>query len=200
MARELKQMIVKELTSRYDGLDRCVVVDLTGLKATTLSDVRNELRKQDITLSVVKNSLAIKALSDMGLEELGVLLKGPSALAIGEKDAVSLVKAMVACANKNKIAIKGSLADGQVFLQPQTIRLSRIPDRKTLLGQMLATMQGPTTNLVGAMSGVIRKMLGTMDAIREKMPQPTTPEATTAETTTPEPTTQAPTTEEPKTQ
>jgi large subunit ribosomal protein L10 len=168
MARELKQMIVKELTSRYEGLDRCVVVDLTGLKSTALSEIRADLRKQNITLSVVKNSLAIRALSEMGIEELGMLLKGPSALAIGEKDAVSLVKAMVACAVKNKIAIKGSLADGRVFQQAQTMRLAKTPEKKVLQAMMLATMQGPTTKLVGVMDALVKKLVGATDAIQEK--------------------------------
>jgi len=168
MARELKQMIVKELTSRYEGMDRCVVLDLTGVKSTALTEIRAELGKQGITLSVVKNSLAMKALGEMGLEDLGVLLRGPSALATGEADALTLVKAMVSCANKNKLTIRGSLADGKVFEQAQTVRLSKVPDKKILQAQFLATMKAPVSSMVGVMSAVVRKFVGTMDAIREK--------------------------------
>ena len=164
----MKQMVVKELTGRYEGLDRCVVMDLTGLKATALGEVRSELKKQGITLAVVKNSLAIKALSELGLAELGVLLKGPSALAVGDKDAMSLVKTMVACAVKNKIAVRGALAEGRVFEQAQTMRLARTPDKKVLQAQMLATMKAPVTGMVGVMSAVVRNFLGTLKAVEEK--------------------------------
>ena len=168
MARELKQLIVKELTDRYSGMDRCVVVDLAGVKSTTLTEIREELRKQGITLSVVKNSLAMKALSELGLGELGVLLQGPSALAVGESDALSLVKTIVVCASKNKIVIKGALAEGRVFEQSETMRLARLPDKKTLQAQFLATMLAPVSGLVGVMAGVVRKFLGTLEAVREK--------------------------------
>lgn len=168
MARELKQMIVKELTGRYDRLDRCVVVDLTGLKATALGQIRAELKKQDITLSVVKNSLAMQAFSQMGLEQLGVLLKGPSALAVGDKDALSLVKTMMVCATKNKIKVRGALAEGQIFEQAQMARLARVPDKKVLQAQFLATMKAPVSGMVGVMSAVVRKFVGTMDAVRQQ--------------------------------
>ena len=168
MARELKQMIVKELTERYQGIDQCVVMDLTGLKSTALGNVRADLKKQGITLAVVKNSLAIKALGEMGLDELGILLKGPSALAVGDKDGLSLVKTMVACAAKNKIKVRGALVEGHVFQQAQMSRLSRTPDKKILQAQFMMTMKAPVTGLVGVMSAVVRKFLGTLEAIEGK--------------------------------
>jgi len=167
MARELKQMIVKELTGRYEGMDRCVVVDLTGLKSTALGQIRTELRKQNITLSVVKNSLAIKAFSQMGLDDLGVLLKGPSALAVGEKDALSLVKVMVACANKNKIVIRGSLAEGKVFAQAQTVKYSKTPDKKTLQAMMLGTMMAPVSSLARLLAELVKRSEGAPAAVVE---------------------------------
>ena len=172
MAKELKQMIVKELTSRYDGMTSCVVVDLTGLRATSLDEIRSELAKQDITLSVVKNSLAIKALSQVGLEDLGVLLKGPSALAVGGEDVLELVKTLVDCAARNKeIAIRGALADGMVLEQAQTVQLSKIPGKDSLRAQFLSMMQAPVSGFVGVMSGVIRGFLVALSAIRDKSEQ-----------------------------
>lgn len=169
MAKELKQMIVDELAGRYDGMDRCVVVDLTGLKAVALGEVRSELTRQNITISVVKNSLAIRALSQVGLEQLGGLLDGPSALATGGEDVLELVKALVDCAGKNeKLTIRGALADGAILERPQTVQLSRIPSRDVLTAQFLSMMQAPTSGLVRLMSGVIRNFLGALVAIRDK--------------------------------
>ena len=53
MAKELKRLVVEELTEQFRGIDRCVVVNLTGLSARTAHEVRADLQKQGITLSVV---------------------------------------------------------------------------------------------------------------------------------------------------
>ena len=169
MARELKQMIVKELVERYDGMDRCVVVDLTGLKATTLNEIRADLAKQSITLSVVRNSLAAKAFSQVGLDELGVLVQGPSALATGGEDSLNLVKTLVECASKDKqFVIRGSMVDGTVLVRAQTIQLSKIPGKEALQAQFLSMMQAPISGLLGVMTGVVRNLLGVLTAIRDK--------------------------------
>lgn len=169
MAKELKRLVVQELVERYRGIDRCVVVDLTGLSALSAHEVRSELKKQGITLEVVKNSLATRALAEVGLEKLGMLLTGPSAIATGGEDLTALTRIMSEWARKNdKVAIRGGYAEGEVLAREAVLRISRLPGRNELRARLLAQMQSPLTGLLGVMTGVTRNFLGAMSAIRDK--------------------------------
>ena len=83
MAKQLKQLIVEEMTQAFGSLDRCVVVNFSGVTSQAAEAIRAKLRAQGITLKVVKNSLMARAFSQAGLEKLVGLLEGPCAVAAG---------------------------------------------------------------------------------------------------------------------
>ena len=54
-------------------------------------------------------------------------------------------------------------------VSPEEVKaLADLPSKEVLISQLLATMNGPTTNFVGALGGVLRKLVGTLEAIKEK--------------------------------
>ena len=169
MASELKQLIVKELTGQFTGIDRCVVVNLTGLSARAAREIRADLRKQGITLSVVRNSLALRALSQVGLEKLGTLLNGPSAIAQGGEDLAALTRVVTDWSRKNdKIAIRGGFGDGAILAREDVLRISRLPGKSQMRAMLLAQMQSPLTGMMGVMNGVMRKFLAALSAVQDK--------------------------------
>ena len=166
MAKELKRLIVDELKERYKDIDRCVVVDLTGLSAEATVEVRNTLREHDITLSVVKNSLMTQALRQVGLEDLVPVFDGPCAVATGAEDIVELAKILNETSQKlRSVALKGGYGEGQV-LQPRDVRrFAVIPPREVLLGQFLGAASAPVSGFVRTMSGIVRDFVGVLDAV-----------------------------------
>jgi large subunit ribosomal protein L10 len=46
--------------------------------------------------------------------------------------------------------------------------LADLPSREVLVSQMLAVFNGPTTSFAGVFSSLLRKLVGTLDAVREK--------------------------------
>ena len=49
--------------------------------------------------------------------------------------------------------------------------LSNLPSKEVLLSQMLSVFQGPTTQFAGVFSSLLRKLVGTLEAIKEKKAQ-----------------------------
>ena len=49
--------------------------------------------------------------------------------------------------------------------------LADLPSKEVLLSQLLSVMNGPTTNFVGVFSALLRKLVGTLDAIKDKKAQ-----------------------------
>jgi large subunit ribosomal protein L10 len=60
------------------------------------------------------------------------------------------------------------LVEGKMISAEGVAALADLPSRDALLGQMLSVFQGPTTNFVGVFSSLLRKLVGTLDAVREK--------------------------------
>ena len=86
MAKELKRLVVEELTKRYGNVDRFVLVNFTGISAQLAAEIRASLRDGNITLHVVKNSLMARALANSPqrrLESLTQFLQGTTAIATG---------------------------------------------------------------------------------------------------------------------
>jgi len=58
--------------------------------------------------------------------------------------------------------------DGKKISPAQVKALADLPSKEVLIAQMLAVFNGPTTNLVGVFGSLLRKLVGTLDAVREK--------------------------------
>src|SRR5215213_5934593 len=92
MPTEAKQTTVAELKDDLSNAKATIVADYRGLTVSDISAVRRTLRGQGITYKVVKNRLAKIAAQEIGTGELSELLNGPSALAMGSGDEVTLAK------------------------------------------------------------------------------------------------------------
>ena len=60
------------------------------------------------------------------------------------------------------------LVEGKKVSLEEVQALAKLPSREELISQMLSVFQGPTTNFAGVFSSLLRKLVGTLDAIREK--------------------------------
>lgn len=63
MGKPTKDLITREYTGRYAELADACVVSVIGLDAISANKLRGELRSRRISLHVVKNSLARRALA-----------------------------------------------------------------------------------------------------------------------------------------
>ena len=66
MSKFVKDLITKDLRNRLEGVDDALLVDVIGLKNDKSVALRQRLRKKNIHLLVVKNSLAARATKARG--------------------------------------------------------------------------------------------------------------------------------------
>ena len=86
MTREEKSQVIEELTAQLADNSNIYLADISGLNATTTSDLRRACFKADVTLSVVKNTLLEKAMeaSDKDFGDLSSVLKGNTSVMYSE--------------------------------------------------------------------------------------------------------------------
>ena len=165
---ETKTGKVKFLEAKFAGAKAAVLSDYCGLNVQEISDLRGMLRKADVELHVVKNTLARRAVESTHLKPLAEYVKGPTAIALTIDDAVGMAKVLADYARKEpKLDIRAGIVEGRVLTAEQIVQVAELPSREVLLAQMLGAMQNPLSGLVGVLHGVLRQLLYALVAIKE---------------------------------
>ena len=171
MANSVKVEMVEELHGMFSRAKSAVVANYQGIDAEGIAALRVHMRSRSVDFRVVKNTLARRAVKDTSLEVLSEDFKGPISILVGFEDAVAPAKALAdfakSVATKSPEVICG-VVDGEKVSPEEVQALAELPSREELISQMLSVFQGPTTNFAGVFSSLLRKLVGTLDAVREK--------------------------------
>jgi large subunit ribosomal protein L10 len=173
MSKRIKEMIVSELRGRLGDNRDMLVVDASRMDAFGVNKLRLKLAEKGITVLAVKNTLARKALGEMGVTGLDSILSGPSALIWGGPDVVALSKEISKWAKDIKeLEIKGGTVEGAALNAAQVDALSKSPGREELIGKILTMIRSPGASLAGALLGPGGTVAGQVKQISEKAEAP----------------------------
>jgi large subunit ribosomal protein L10 len=159
MPTQAKQATVAELKDDLSKAKTTIVADYRGLTVSEISAVRRNLRGQGITYKVVKNRLAKIAAQEAGTGELNELLVGPSALAMGSGDEVLIAKTFLdAIRPFRTVAVRGAVLNGKRVDADSVTRLSTLPTRDVLLGQLAGGIVSPLSSMASLLSAPLRNL------------------------------------------
>ena len=171
MANSVKVEVVEELRSIFSRAKSAVVANYQGIDAQGITALRVHMRSRSVDFRVVKNTLARRAVKDTSLEVLSEDFKGPISILVSFEDAVAPAKALADFAKSNATKspeVICGVVEGKKVSPGEVQALAELPSREELISQMLSVFQGPTTNFAGVFSSLLRKLVGTLDAVREK--------------------------------
>ncbi len=147
MKREQKEQLVSEVSKALNGAASIVVLQQSGLKAGDTATSRRKVNENNVTLKVLKNTLARLALKGTQYEYLIPLFKGPTAVAYSA-DPVSAAKVIAGLANDNdKIQIVGGGMGDKNLSKADVIALSKLPSLNELRGKIVGLLQAPATKV-----------------------------------------------------
>ncbi len=169
MSKPVKKMMIGAYRERFGQTDGALLVDVCGVKSNANHLMRSELAKDDIRITVVKNSLAKQVVADTPLEGLGDLLSGPNAFVYGGESVVHVARKLIALAKEvDNLSFKGAVMEGQVFAADQIEALSKYPTREEAQAKTITAILTPGRNLAGAILGPGRKVASLVKAIQDK--------------------------------
>lgn len=165
MKRTEKEQLVAELTGKIKDASAVYYTDFTGLNVKRMTDLRRRFRKAGVEYVVIKNTLALRAVSDIGVADQQ--LRGPTGVVIGP-DPVAAAKVLADFARENdqKPGIKGGLLDGRAIGVEQVKALASLPSREQMLAELAGGLQAPLAGFVGALNGLLYMFAGALDALR----------------------------------
>ena len=168
MNKQDKQDIVEELHSAWSESTAGVVTHYSGLSVSQMGELRRSLHEADVSLQVVKNTLARRAAEGTDFKAAEELFKGPIAIAYGT-DPVAMAKAISEFAKKNDaLKVQGGVLDGKLVDVAGVTALASLPSREVLLAKMLGSMQSPISGFVRTLAEVPASFVRTLAAIRDQ--------------------------------
>ena len=162
---------VEELNGVFLKAKSAVLANYQGIEAPELTQLRSHMRSRAIDFRVIKNTLARQAAKDTPFEMLDEQFKGPVSLVVSFEDPVAPAKALAefakSGATKSPTVLCG-VVEGKMVSSEEVKALADLPSKEVLISTMLSVFNGPTTNFAGVFSSLLRKLVGTLDAVREK--------------------------------
>jgi large subunit ribosomal protein L10 len=165
MKRTEKEQLVTELTDKIRTAKAFYYTDFTGLNVKRMTELRRRFRKAGVEYLVIKNTLAARAVTEIGLE--AGKLKGPTGVVIGT-DPVAAAKVLTDFAREHeqKPGIKGGMLDGRAINPDQVKQLAAMPSREQMLAQLGASLQSPMAGFLGVLNGILYQFVGAVEALK----------------------------------
>lgn len=146
-----------------------IVADCRGLDVAHFRALRRRLRDHHAEIHVIKNTLARRAFTQVGLEPPEDLLHGPTALTILRDDLSGPAKDLLAVADDTGLlVIKGGLLSGRPIDARSVKSLSTLPTRAELLAQLLGVVKAPQRQLATVLNAPLVDFVGVLKAYSEK--------------------------------
>lgn len=157
MSKYVKQLVTRDIQRRLDGVLDAVVVSTVGMDANTTNELRGELAEKNITMFVVKNSLARRATEGTSLAPAFEGASGPVAVCYGGEDFVSLVKEVVRLDKDgekyDKFLASAGVMDGERLDADGVKAVSKWPSREEQVSMLVGQILGPGSTLSAALLG-----------------------------------------------
>ena len=166
MSKYVKNLLVDTIRDRIGEVRDLLVIDSSRLDGDTSNRLRLELRGKSFTALTVRNSLAKRALNDLGISSLDSFLNGPTTLIWGGEDIVALSKEIARWAKEiDSLDIRGGTTEGTTLSAGDVKELSKSPGREELIGQIVGMALSPGAQLAAlvlAPGGVLAGQLKTL--------------------------------------
>ncbi|MSR45891.1 MAG: 50S ribosomal protein L10 [Planctomycetes bacterium] len=170
MANRINAAVVKEYQKRLGASPDFVAVDTAGISVAQFTDLRRLARAKGVSVLVVKTSLVCVALKDaVQPDELRDVLAGASALIYGGEGLPAAVRLAADFGKKTgKLAVRGGVFESKVLKPAEVAKFKDIPDRKTLLAQVLSVIAAPLTGVLALTQSLLTSPAALADALARK--------------------------------
>jgi len=155
---ENKKKVVEEIKDKVAKAKSAVFVSFAGTNVEKETQLRSAIRGTNGEYKVYKNTLMLRALTDMGIEGVDQYLHGTTAVAISYDDELSVAKAVTEAQKDNEnMAVKFGLVNGKVVDDRYVKTLANIPSREVLLAQLAFLLKAPMQRLAIGLKAVAEK-------------------------------------------
>ncbi len=154
---EQRKAYVADVTEKIDKSSSVVLVDYRGINVAQDTAMRKAMREAGVEYRVIKNSALSRAFEATGNTGYDDVFVGPTAAAFGGDDPIAPCRVLTEYAGKTPITVKCAVVEGKKYDADGVKALALIPDKKTLIAQLLGLLTSPMRSLAVGLSEVAKK-------------------------------------------
>lgn len=155
-----KKEKVAKLAEMIKNAKSGALVDYEGITVEQDTKLRKEMRENNVTYFVEKNTMLRLAFKEAGIEGLDEVLNCTTAIAISNDDETAPARLLGKFGedmDEGKFELKAGFIGTTVYDKAGVTALSKIPGKETLLAQLVGSLQGPLTKLAATIKSVADK-------------------------------------------
>ncbi len=149
MLRSEKKQFVEDLENLYKNNDLVIIAHYHGLTVAQMTNLRKSLREKNANLKVVKNTLAILALSRQDDNKSKNLYAGPTVMIYSDKSFDSAKVVVNFAKNNDRLKIIGGVVNNVLINSAGVEQLAILPSLDELRSTIISLMQASAAKLVG---------------------------------------------------
>ena len=155
--RSEKEAVIHDVTGLAAKAQTLVLAEYRGITVADMTKLRSTARSNGVSLSVLKNTLARRAVTGSGFAVVSDLMTGPLIYSFSE-DAVAAARVVADFAKTNdKLVIRGGAYGGKALDVNGVKQLASIPSKEVLLAQLLGLMQSPMSRIARVLAAIAEK-------------------------------------------
>ncbi|MFA4046129.1 50S ribosomal protein L10 [Prevotella sp. PCHR] len=170
MKKEVKDTIIVELGEKIKAYPHFYLVDVTGLDAAATSALRRKCFKNEIKMTVVKNTLLHKAFeaSEIDFEPLYGCLKGTTAVMFCNTANVP-ARLLKEYSKEGIPALKAAYAEEGLYVGADKLEeLASLKSKNEVIAEIVALLQSPAKNVVSALQSGANTIHGVLKTLGER--------------------------------
>ena len=153
--RSEKEAVINEVTSLAAKAQTLVIAEYRGITVADMTKLRADARSKGVSLSVLKNTLARRAVAGSAFDVVADQMTGPLIYGFSE-DAIAAAKVVADFAKTNdKLVIRAGAFAGKALDVDAVKQLANIPSKEVLLAQVCGLLMSPisrTAVVLGALA------------------------------------------------
>jgi len=155
--RSEKEVVIAEVTALAAKAQTLVMAEYRGVTVEGMTKLRSAARGAGVSLSVLKNTLARRAVAGSAFEVAADQMTGPLIYGFSE-DAVAAAKVVADFAKTNdKLVIRGGVYGGKALNVDEVKQLASIPSKEVLLSQLCGLLMSPVSRTAVVLSALAAK-------------------------------------------
>ncbi len=152
--RSEKEAVISDVTSLAAKAQTLVMAEYRGITVADMTKLRSTARSNGVSLSVLKNTLARRAVAGSPFEVASDQMTGPLIYGFSV-DAVAAAKVVADFAKTNdKLVIRGGAFAGKALDVNGVKQLASIPSREVLLAQLCGLLMSPMSRIAVVLSAL----------------------------------------------
>ena len=166
LVKETSGSRIKESFKSSNGL---IIVKYSGVSSPDMSSLRKTLKSAGANLFVVKNSVARRAMKELGLNDLIGSVEAPCGMIFFKDEPVDTSKVLCTFRkDHDKLVLEGGFLIDRLLTRKDIETMSKLPSKDILRAQVVMALNAPISGLVIVLNQTLKKFVYCLDQVKQK--------------------------------